>query len=63
MPRDYISKDLRKLVTERAQGYCRSPGRFALDSMEIECVIPSRLLHDYLDGKNRNSIAFDYQLV
>jgi hypothetical protein len=46
MPRDYISKDLRRFVTERAQGYCeycRSPGRFALESMEVEHIVPSSL--------------------
>jgi HNH endonuclease len=44
MPRDYIPKDLRRFVTERARGYCeycRSPGRFALESMEIEHIVPS----------------------
>jgi hypothetical protein len=43
MSRDYIPVSLRRIVTERAQEYCeycRSPGRFALESMEIEHILP-----------------------
>jgi hypothetical protein len=43
MSREYISVSLRQLVIDRALGaceYCRSPGDFALESMEIEHVIP-----------------------
>lgn len=43
MPREYITATLRKLVVNRARGYCeycRSSGKFALESMEIEHVIP-----------------------
>jgi hypothetical protein len=43
MPRAYIPAALRRLVVDRACGYCeycRSSGRFALESMEIEHIIP-----------------------
>ena len=43
MPREYIPAALRRLVMERARGYCeycRSSGRFALESMEIEHIMP-----------------------
>jgi 5-methylcytosine-specific restriction endonuclease McrA len=43
MPRDYVPAALRRLVVDRACGYCeycRSSGRFALESMEIEHIIP-----------------------
>jgi hypothetical protein len=44
MAKDYISVALRRLVFERARcycEYCRSPGQFALESMEVEHTIPS----------------------
>ncbi len=43
MSRDYIAAALRRLVFQRSKGYCeycRSPGRFALGSMEIEHTMP-----------------------
>jgi hypothetical protein len=43
MSREYISVSLRQLVIDRAGKsceYCRSSGDFALESMEIEHVIP-----------------------
>jgi HNH endonuclease len=43
MSREYISVSLRQLVIDRAAGsceYCRSSGDFALESMELEHVIP-----------------------
>ncbi len=43
MPRGYISASLRQLVIDRAQGhceYCRVPVRFALESMEIDHILP-----------------------
>ena len=43
MPREYIPAALRRLVMDRARGYCeycRSSGRFALESMEIEHIMP-----------------------
>lgn len=43
MSREYISVDLRRLVIDRAKGfceYCRSSGDFALESMEIEHIVP-----------------------
>jgi hypothetical protein len=43
MSREYIPAALRRLVFQRSKGYCeycRSPGRFALGSMEIEHTMP-----------------------
>jgi HNH endonuclease len=43
MSREYVPAELRRLVFDRGKGYCeycRSSGRFALDSMEIDHIIP-----------------------
>jgi HNH endonuclease len=43
MPREYVSNTLRQLVNDRADGYCEycsSSGDFALESMEIEHIMP-----------------------
>jgi HNH endonuclease len=43
MPKEYISVSLRQLVIDRASRfceYCRSSGDFALESMEIEHIVP-----------------------
>jgi 5-methylcytosine-specific restriction endonuclease McrA len=45
MSREYISVSLRQLAIDRASGsceYCRSSGDFALESMEIEHIVPVR---------------------
>jgi hypothetical protein len=43
MARPYISAELRRLVADRASGYCeycKFPVKFALESMEIDHTCP-----------------------
>ena len=43
MSREYVSAALRRLVFDRSKGYCeycRSSGRFALESMELDHITP-----------------------
>lgn len=43
MPRDYVPSALKKLVFDRAQGYCeycRSPARVSLESLVTEHIMP-----------------------